>query len=280
MSNKKSFVFYNSYGDVFRELSGDQAKRLILAMVDLSKTGEVKNLSNDPGLGLVWALISDQIIRDTEKYEAKSAAGRKGGRPKETTKAPEKQAKSTRKAHAGDNDNENDDVNDDDNADVDENVNDNALPSPAPADISSPAETKRVADALPDETVISDTPFETFWNLYPRKEGKRYACSAFTTAMIRDTPEAIIAGLRKVIDLRWSKYPPEEQDFIPKAEKWLKGLSWQDDVKPYVPKKNTKRKDVLPEYYDPNPDRASSGEKMSAEELAEMKDLLQQIRRK
>ena len=130
---------------------------------------------------------------------------------------------------------------------------------------------------LPDDIVISDISFDTFWELYPRKEGKRFALGAFTTAMVTEKPEVIIAGLKKVIDLRWSKMPPEEQRYIPKPEKWLKGMCWQDDVQPYTPK-HGKRVEELPEYYNANPVRKEPGKLASPEEVAAIRELLERGR--
>ena len=95
--------------------------------------------------------------------------------------------------------------------------------------------------------------------------------------MIAEKPEVIIAGLKKVIELRWSKMPPEEQRYIPKAEKWLNGMCWQDDVQPYTPKRG-KRVDKLPEYYNANPVRKESEELASPEEVAAMRELLKRGR--
>ena len=142
---------------------------------------------------------------------------------------------------------------------------------------SNPITPSAPESALPDDIVISDIPFDTFWELYPRKEGKRFAQGAFTTAMIAEKPEVIIAGLKKVIELRWSKMPPEEQRYIPKAEKWLNGMCWQDDVQPYTPKRG-KRVDKLPEYYDANPVRKEPVELASPEEVAAMRELLKRGR--
>ena len=138
---------------------------------------------------------------------------------------------------------------------------------------SNPITPSAPESALPDDIVISDIPFNTFWELYPRKEGKRFAQGAFTTAMITEKPEVIIAGLKKVIDLRWSKMPPEEQRYIPKAEKWLKGMCWEDDVQPYR-KKRVKKTEELPEYWNADPIRVKEVIPATQEEIARVKAML------
>lgn len=135
-------------------------------------------------------------------------------------------------------------------------------------------------NSLPDDLVIDNVPFRTFWELYPRKEGERYANGAFATAMLAEEPEVIIAGLKRVIALRWSKLPPEEQQFIPKAEKWLKGMCWKDDVKPYTPRKTGKKQDVLPAYYNPDPHRKSPDvPPMSDEEMKRLQERLRSMKK-
>ena len=121
---------------------------------------------------------------------------------------------------------------------------------------------------------IDEIPFNTFWEMYPRKEGKEYAMKAFSAAMIAGIdPETIIAGLRRVIELQWSKLPEEEKRYIPKPEKWIRGKCWEDEVRPYR-KKRVKKTEELPEYWNADPVRKKEVIPATPEEIARVKALL------
>lgn len=121
---------------------------------------------------------------------------------------------------------------------------------------------------------INEIPFNTFWEMYPRKEGKEYAMKAFSAAMIADIdPETIIAGLRRVIELQWSKLPEEEKCYIPKPEKWIRGKCWEDEVRPYR-KKRVKKTEELPEYWNADPVREKEVIPATPEEIARVKAVL------
>ena len=121
---------------------------------------------------------------------------------------------------------------------------------------------------------IDETPFNTFWEMYPRKEGKEYAMKAFSAAMIAGIdPETIIAGLRRVIELQWSKLPEEEKCYIPKPEKWIRGKCWEDEVRPYR-KKRAQKTEELPEYWNADPVRKKEVIPATPEEIARVQAML------
>ena len=121
---------------------------------------------------------------------------------------------------------------------------------------------------------IDEIPFNTFWEMYPRKEGKEYAMKAFSAAMIAGIdPETIIAGLMRVIELQWSKLPEEEECYIPKPEKWIRGKCWEDEVRPYR-KKRVKKTEELPEYWNADPVRKKEVIPATPEEIARVKAML------
>ena len=68
--------------------------------------------------------------------------------------------------------------------------------------------------------------FETFWNAYPRKEGKQKARTAFgkVTVPVQELLEAIEAQKQSA---QWSK---DGGQFIPHAATWLNGCRWQDQM--------------------------------------------------
>ena len=98
--------------------------------------------------------------------------------------------------------------------------------------------------------------FETFWNAYPRKEGKQKARAAFAkvTVPVEELLEAIEAQKKSA---QWSK---DGGQFIPHPATWLNGSRWLDQM---VPAKNVKS--AVP--------KGASGE-LGAEELEAIRRIM------
>jgi len=76
---KDSFVLYNSYKQIFELLTPKQCKDLILAIFELSETGNLADFKPDKTLQVAWSSIAGQMERDSQKYEKKAMAGRRSG---------------------------------------------------------------------------------------------------------------------------------------------------------------------------------------------------------
>ena len=116
MSDKKSFVMYESWGAAIEKMSNEQAGELIKAIYAYQKDPDA--VPEDPALAFVFELIKQQLDADGQRYKeacaARSEAGKKGGRPK-TNASDKKQMVSeeskkskcfSEKAKKADNDNE------------------------------------------------------------------------------------------------------------------------------------------------------------------------------
>jgi len=68
--------------------------------------------------------------------------------------------------------------------------------------------------------------FEAFWSAYPRRIGKRAAQQAFTAALKRAEPAAIMAGLARCAPA-WT-----EPAFTPHPTTWLNRDGWLDELRP------------------------------------------------
>ena len=119
MNNKKSFVFYDSWGEVFDEMDDENAGKMIKMILEYHRKKEVKNAPLM--LRLAFALIKNQMDADAEKYdeicEKRKTAGAKGGNAQEEKKAKVANAnfakqKKQKLASVADNDNDNDNDND------------------------------------------------------------------------------------------------------------------------------------------------------------------------
>lgn len=84
MSDKKSFVMYESWGAAIEKMSNEQAGELIKAIYAYQK--DLDAVPEDPALAFVFELIKQQLDADGQRYKeacaARSEAGKKGGRPK------------------------------------------------------------------------------------------------------------------------------------------------------------------------------------------------------
>ena len=80
--NKKSFVLYNDYYKHIIKLSDEDAGQLFKAILASVNDEEIPELS--PIADITFSFISEQLIRDTSKWEnickKRSEAGKKGGR--------------------------------------------------------------------------------------------------------------------------------------------------------------------------------------------------------
>ena len=116
MSDKKSFVMYESWGAAIEKMSNEQAGELIKAIYAYQKDPDA--VPEDPALAFVFELIKQQLDTDSQRYKeacaARSEAGKKGGRPKANASdkkqmVSEESKKSkcfSEKAKKADNDNE------------------------------------------------------------------------------------------------------------------------------------------------------------------------------
>lgn len=81
---------------------------------------------------------------------------------------------------------------------------------------------------------VQSAEFDEFWNEYPKKEGKKPAFKAFTSALSRTSFEDILAGV-----IRYKASDKVSRGFIMLASRWLNEDHWTD-------------------YYAPAPDSAAS----------------------
>lgn len=105
-------------------------------------------------------------------------------------------------------------------------------PRPKPA--STPISVREEDSSL-TQLALGDLPqpdpFDTFWEVWPKRLGKGAARKAFERAMKRATIEQLLAGARTVKAL-WEVMPAEERQFVPYPERWLNGEHWLDELQP------------------------------------------------
>lgn len=89
-------------------------------------------------------------------------------------------------------------------------------------------EEETCATPLRDTNLPAASPrFDEFWSAYPLRRDRRKAEKAFTAALKRASPDAVINGA-----LRYSQDPNREDRYTKYAEGWLNGDGWLDDPLP------------------------------------------------
>ena len=99
------------------------------------------------------------------------------------------------------------------------------VPPRPPTDVeqTKAIEPKPLKDIQVDKVAQSLAAFETFWEAYPRKDGRKNSTTAFNRALKVATLAEILAGVER---LKAEKRDPK---FIPLASSWLNGERWTDE---------------------------------------------------
>ena len=99
--------------------------------------------------------------------------------------------------------------------------------SPLPPSRVPPTSSSRASVEVRDS---SSKEFEKLWEMYPKKEAKGFAQSAWRKLKkcgLLPSLEVLCAALRKfLVSFQWNKAAGR---FIPRLSKWLNGHCWQDD---------------------------------------------------
>ena len=78
MSDKKSFVMYESWGTAIEKMSNEQAGELIKAIYAYQKDPDAA--PKDPALAFVFELIKQQLDADSQRYKEACAARSEAGK--------------------------------------------------------------------------------------------------------------------------------------------------------------------------------------------------------
>ena len=78
-----------------------------------------------------------------------------------------------------------------------------------------------ISSSLPSQV---DDEFEKFWNMYPRRDDKKKAQTAWSKLKKADKEEALKGLKTQLPDLS-----SREKRFIPLPSSWLNGMRWQDE---------------------------------------------------
>lgn len=85
MAEKQSTIFYHEWLELFEDLSREEIGDITIAILEYEKNGEIPTFS-DRTMKAIWKTIRSTLDRNKQKYneicEKRSAAGKKGGRPR------------------------------------------------------------------------------------------------------------------------------------------------------------------------------------------------------
>lgn len=232
---KGSFLFYHDWIDYLNMIPDKKlAFDVLKALVNFDRDEKAAEF-NDPAANMAFSFMKKQIERDTRKYEEKCKHNRengsKGGRPAkqenhsvnlETERFSEKATETEQlfsKPKKADND-----------PDLDpepDNEHDNILPLKAPSGGASGGEA--------ESNVNKTSPFERFWEAYPRKEKKPDAQRAFD----RLNPSPVLVE-QMLAAIQWQSEGHQWQRdggrYIPLPGNWITGERWRDKPPKRSPK--------------------------------------------
>ena len=188
---RDSIVFYRSFYEAICELPEEQQLSAIKAILEYG----LNDSEESTGTAKAMLMMAQPIIdANNKRYEN----GKKGGRPKSNqTETKEKPNGNQRKTK------------DEPYVDVDVNVNDNNIKYKVP--------TSELAGE-----------FEDIWKLYPRKQGKEKAKTAYIRARQKGTKETDVRnGIKEyVTHIERNKIEPQ---YIKMGSTYFTSQSWQDD---------------------------------------------------
>lgn len=129
-------------------------------------------------------------------------------------------------------------------------------------------EVKNIRKKEKKEIILS-----SFFELYPKQTKKKEAEAELKRLLDEGQDEnEIMDGLDLWIEY-WNTFTPDQKQYIPNPFKWLSEKRWNEPV----PKFRNKRKDVMPDYYNPDPDRNDNGEQMTEEDKDEFASFMKEF---
>lgn len=105
---------------------------------------------------------------------------------------------------------------------------------PAPGDIrklpedsiTNQADSLLMNTDIPDSRKLTESEFDRFWMLYPKKAGKGQARRAWDGAVKKADAKTIIANLERLLPSLRS----QERQYVKNPSTWLNGECWEDET--------------------------------------------------
>ena len=214
MKERKSFIFYYDWWDIFEPMTQIQKGDLLTGIYDYVRNGTEPKYS-ELGMQIAFNVIRNTLNRDSEKYE-RICKQRSEGIKKRWSVNREEYLSIDKNTSVTDNDNDN--VNDNKNDNENVNVNDNDTDN----DIST-------YSSFSSKTVCAySEDFLSFWREYPKKVGKGDAFNKWKKAKLtKADKEDILKALDwQKNSIRWRD---NEGRYIPNPSTYLSQRRWEDE---------------------------------------------------
>jgi len=212
MKERKSFIFYYDWWDIFEPMTQTQKGDLLTGIYDYVRKGTEPNYS-ELGMQIAFNVIRNTLNRDSEKYE-KICKQRSEGIKKRWSVNREEYLSIHKNTSVTDNDSDNVNVNDNKNDNVNDNGTDNDI------NVSSSFSSKTVCEYSDD--------FLDFWKEYPKKVGKGDAFKKWKKAKLTNTDKTDIMNA-----LNWQKKSDRWRNdygrFIPNPSTYISQRRWEDE---------------------------------------------------
>lgn len=216
--SREGFVFYKAWHEAISRLPKEQQAEAYSAIMEYALYG------TEPEDGSTMASIILHMAKPTiEKNDKRYKDGKKGGRPRTRETAPAETAHDTSVAE--------------EKTSGFKNKNHRFSESkPTETETEEPTKgTESHNTHLINRPQTLASVFDSLWDLYPRKQGKKSAFESFKRS-IRDgtDPEEIRAGILAYI--RWIREERTDPQYIKQGSTFFAQRAWQDDWTPQRPR--------------------------------------------
>ena len=234
------------FDEITEALTDEEKGRLLLAMVRYAQDGEEPQLTGAERI--LWPVFRADIIREKEICQTLAENGKKGGRPRKEENQPE--AEETKENQTKPNETKENQTKPKNNLVSEEKEaereREQEKRTKREKEIEKGQEKER-ENAPAREELQGPDGFERFWELYPRKEGKKAARKAW---------DKIRPGIELQMQIRNALRQQKTSDqwtrdggqYIPHPATWLNGERWKDET--VVPARASPVRAVPAQLYD------------------------------
>lgn len=217
-----------NFDEITEALTDEEKGRLLLAMVRYAQDGEEPQLTGAERI--LWPVFRADIIREKEICQTLAENGKKGGRPRKEENQPE--TEETNENQTKPNETKENQTKPKNNLVYEEKETERERETEKRTKKEKEIEKgqeKECENAPAREEPQGPDGFERFWELYPRKEGKKAARKAWDRLKVGpDLMDQIMQSLHKQkTSDQWTR---DGGQFIPHPATWLNGERWKDET--------------------------------------------------
>ena len=234
------------FDEITEALTDEEKGRLLLAMVRYAQNGEEPQLTGAERI--LWPVFRADINNEMQRCQTLAENGSKGGRPRKAENNPE--AEETNENQTKPNETKENQTKPKNNLVFEEKESgkENEREERSKEEIVKEKGKEKERDNAPaSKEQQGPDGFERFWELYPRKEGKKAARKAWDRLKVGpDLMCQIMQSLHKQkTSNQWTR---DGGQYIPHPATWLNGERWKDET--VVPARASPVRAVSAQLYD------------------------------